>query len=207
MKKSLFVITAALLLSICAFAQENRRQGFERPDEATMLKMRTDRMARELGLDEAQTAKLLELNQKYPNTMMGPRMGEQGRPGMGRPPREGMNDQNATEENAPKKDRKARKAEEKKAQEAQIKEMEAAMEAYENELKGILTDDQYKTYQENKNRRMQQMQQRGPGGPGGPGRGGFGPGGPGGNRGGFGGNGGGFGNNGGGFGNNNGENW
>ena len=207
MKKSLFVIAAALLLSICAFAQENRRQGFERPDEATMLKMRTDRMARELGLDEAQTAKLLELNQKYPNTMMGPRMGEQGRPGMGRPPREGMNDQNATEENAPKKDRKARKAEEKKAQEAQIKEMEAAMEAYENELKGILTDDQYKTYQENKNRRMQQMQQRGPGGPGGPGRGGFGPGGPGGNRGGFGGNGGGFGNNGGGFGNNNGENW
>lgn len=207
MKKTLFVIAAALLLSICAFAQENRRQGFERPDEATMLKMRTDRMARELGLDEAQTAKLLELNQKYPNTMMGPRMGEQGRPGMGRPPREGMNDQNATEENAPKKDRKARKAEEKKAQEAQIKEMEAAMEAYENELKGILTEDQYKTYQENKNRRMQQMQQRGPGGPGGPGRGGFGPGGPGGNRGGFGGNGGGFGNNGGGFGNNNGENW
>ena len=207
MKKSLFVIAAALLLSICAFAQENCRQGFERPDEATMLKMRTDRMARELGLDEAQTAKLLELNQKYPNTMMGPRMGEQGRPGMGRPPREGMNDQNATEENAPKKDRKARKAEEKKAQEAQIKEMEAAMEAYENELKGILTEEQIKKYQENKNRRMQQMQQRGPGGPGGPGRGGFGPGGPGGNRGGFGGNGGGFGNNGGGFGNNNGENW
>ena len=200
MKKTLFVIAAALLLSICAFAQENRRQGFERPDEATMLKMRTDRMARELGLDEAQTAKLLELNQKYPNTMMGPRMGEQGRPGMGRPPRDGMNDQNATEENAPKKDRKARKAEEKKAQEAQIKEMEAAMEAYENELKGILTEEQFKTYQENKNRRMQQMQQRGPGGPGGPGRGGFGPGGPGGNRGGFGGNGGGFGNN-------NGENW
>ena len=88
--------------------------------------------------------------------------------------------------------------------EAIYKEMEAAMEAYENELKGILTEDQYKTYQENKNRRMQQMQQRGTGGPG---RGGFGPGGPGGNRGGFGGNGGGFGNNGGGFGNNNGENW
>ena len=69
MKKTL-LITTALLLTVMAFAQGNR-QGFQRPDEATMVKMRTERMAQQLGLDETQTAKLLELNQKYPNAMMG----------------------------------------------------------------------------------------------------------------------------------------
>ena len=77
MKRILLVITAALLLSVSAFAQwENRGQGFHRPDEATLLKMRTDWMVRELGLNETQAEKLLELNQKYPNAL---------RPGPGGP--------------------------------------------------------------------------------------------------------------------------
>ena len=54
-----------------------------------MIKMRTERMTKELGLNEEQSAKLLELNQKYPTAMFrghgGP--GGPGRPGMERPRR------------------------------------------------------------------------------------------------------------------------
>ena len=198
MKKLLLITAAALLLSVCAFAQEfGGWQRGERPDEATMVKMRTDRMVRQLGLDETQAAKLLELNQKYPNVMMG---GRPGGPGMGRPPRGERpeefvppveNQDNATVDKKAKK--KAKKEQKKKAKEAdkaamdeQMKEMEANREAYEAELKEILTEDQYKSWEEFKNSRPQ-----GPGGR----PGGFGPGGPGGGRpgGGFGGPGGGFG--------------
>ena len=92
-----------------------------------------------------------------------------------------------------KKDKKAKKEQkmkDKEAEKAAMDEQTKDMEAYEAELKEILTDDQYKTWEELKNNRPQ-----GPGGrPGGFGPGGrpggFGPGGPGGRPGGFGGPGG-----------------
>ena len=205
MRKGLLIIAAALMLSVSAFAQwDNGGQGFQRPDEATMIKMRTDRMVQELGLNETQAAKLLELNQKYPTAMMGgpgmrgPRMN-------GRRDGQGVNQEEANADTGKKakKDKKAKKNKKAEAEpevqpqdggfpggmppgmdENRMKEIQDARVAYENELKEILTEDQYKTYQENKNRRPQG---RGPGGPGG-----FGPGGPGGGpgRGGFGGPGG-----------------
>lgn len=192
MKKTLLVVTAALLLCVSAFAQwENRGQGFQRPDEATLIKMRTDWMVRELGLNETQAEKLLELNQKYPNAL---RPG-QGGPGMGRARRERPEEANVgqegneTEKATGKEARKARKAKKDKEAEGQVDEMQAAREAYENELKEILTEDQFKTWKENMNRRQQGQGRPGGYGPGGPGRGGFGgPGGAGGpGRGGFGG--------------------
>ena len=130
-----------------------------------MVKMRTERMAQQLGLDETQTAKLLELNQKYPNAMMG----GPGGPGMGRPSRDTRDEQNTTDENASgKKAKKAKKAKKTEGEtndrEARMKEMQASREAYEAELKGILTDDQFKSWQEFRNRRPEG---RGPGGTGG----------------------------------------
>ena len=61
---------AVLMLGIVANAQGHRgswqdRPQRERPDEATMIQERTDRMAEKYGLDEAQKAKLLELNKTY----------------------------------------------------------------------------------------------------------------------------------------------
>ena len=204
MKKSLLVIAAALMLSVSAFAQwGNGGEGFQRPDPAVMIQMRTDRMVQELGLNETQAAKLLELNQKYPNAMFGgrgPRMN-------GRRDGQNVNQDEANQETTGKKAKKAKKNKKAEAEtqvepqegrpgmppgmdEEKVKEMQSDAEAYDAELKEILTEDQYKTYQENKNRRPQ----GGPGGPGGPG------GRPGGRPGGFGGPGGGFGGPGGGFG-------
>ncbi len=70
MKKTIIITMAALMLGIVANAQGHRgswqdRPQRERPDEATMIQERTDRMAEKYGLDEAQKAKLLELNKEY----------------------------------------------------------------------------------------------------------------------------------------------
>ena len=191
MKKVIIITAAALLFSIGAMAQfpggGPGGPGGGMPDEAQMAEMRTQWMARQLGLDEAQTAKVLELNKKYPMSMMRPGGG----PGMGRPSRNPQEEQkveadpNADPKAAKKAAKKAKKAKKQEEQAKAADDAQATMEAYENELKEILTEDQFKTYQENKNRRPQG---RGPGGPGGR-PGGFG--GPGGGPGGFGGPGGG----------------
>lgn len=145
--KKFVLIAAALTLSLASFAQENgadrRQRGGrpERPDEATMIKMRTERMVEELGLDEAQGTKLLELNQKYPHAMMGPGGPDgPGRgPGMGRPAKK--SDKN-----------KGERPELTEEQKERMKEMKADREAYEAGLKEILTEEQFKTWQEKGNR-------------------------------------------------------
>ncbi|MBQ6254235.1 MAG: DUF4890 domain-containing protein [Bacteroidales bacterium] len=192
MRKVFIFTVAALALSAGAFAQDFPQgppQG-GRFDPEAMIQMRTQRMVRELGLDEAQEAKLLELNKKYSDTIMARPGGRPGGPGMGRPgnpPQEGQNaDAANADTKAAKKAAKKAKKEQRKQEEAQAAdEAKAALEAYENELKEILTEDQFKTYQENKNRRPQGRGPGGPGGFGGPGGGPGGFGGPGGGPGGF----------------------
>ena len=86
MKKLMIMAVMALALSLNANAQQDAPQMGQRMDRSEMIKMRTEAMAKEYGLDEAQQKKLLELNKQYPEAM--PRMGMRGggpRPGMGRP--------------------------------------------------------------------------------------------------------------------------
>ncbi len=136
MKKTIIITMAALMLGIVANAQGNRgawqdRPQRERPDEATMIQERTDRMAEKYGLDEAQKAKLLELNKTY-SLRIGRPEGRQ---------HERMRQRPALDEK-------------KKLEfEARMKEMQARREAYEEALKGILTEDQYKAYQKDQEHR------------------------------------------------------
>lgn len=159
MKKAMLICASmALLLSSGAFAQGNgQRPQRERPDEATMVKMRTERMVKELGLDETQEAKLLELNQKYPRMMMGG-PGGPGGPGMGRPPMDGQRP-DGEESGVKAKNSKKAKSDKKKDDggrpqmtEEQMKQIKADREAYEAGLKEILTEEQFKTWQESRNR-------------------------------------------------------
>lgn len=136
MKKTIIITMAALMLGIVANAQGHRgswqdRPQRERPDEATMIQERTDRMAEKYGLDEAQKAKLLELNKTY-SLRIGRPEGRQ---------HERMRQRPALDEK-------------KKLEfEARMKEMQARREAYEEALKGILTEDQYKAYQKDQEHR------------------------------------------------------
>ena len=163
MKKTLLISATALMLSVCAFAQgDGQRPPREKPDEATMVKMRTEHMVKRLELDETQAAKLLELNQKYPQMMMGGPGGPGGHggpggPGMGRPPRDGQRPEAKADTLKPKKENKVKKDRNDRPQltEEQMEKMKVDREAYEAELKGILTEDQFKTWQEQGNRHPQ----------------------------------------------------
>ena len=115
MKKTIIITMAALMLGIVANAQGQER---------------TDRMAAKYGLDEAQKAKLLELNKTYSLRI-------------GRP-----DDRRDTT-----KFRKEGRQHERMRHEARMKEMQARREAYEEALKGILTEDQYQAYQKDQEHR------------------------------------------------------
>lgn len=147
MKKTIIITMAALMLGIIANAQGHRgswqdRPQRERPDEATMIQERTDRMAEKYGLDEAQKAKLLELNKEYSFRME-------------RPDHKRDTTKFGKEDRQHERMRQKPALDEKKKLEfeARMKEMQSRREAYEEALKGILTEDQYKAYQKDQEHR------------------------------------------------------
>lgn len=161
MKKTIIIAAAALTVCIGANAQDDSKQKKEqrqRPDEAAMIQERTDRMAEKYGLDEAQKAKLLELNTEY-SGKMGPGRKGPGGPG-GRGPRMDRPDARRDTARLNKGDRPARPMRErpeltegqKQEMEARKKEMEAGKTAYEEALKGILTEDQFQAYKKDQER-------------------------------------------------------
>jgi len=144
MKKSILTILAVALMSTTAMAQDdaNNNERKERKfDQTEMVKRRTEGTAKKYGLNEEQTAKLLELNQKYASSMMGPRM-RPGRPGEGRRP-----ERDSVDRPKPTEDMKAKMDEHRKK-------MEEEMAAYNKELQNIMTDEQYKSYQADMQKRM-----------------------------------------------------
>lgn len=135
---------AALMLSAQAMAQTNETEGAKpKIDKTEMLKRHTDRMAKTYGLDEAQTAKLLQLNTTYVG-----KFGPMGRPGMGRP--EGGEGTDSVRRQRPSRE----------DMEKHMKEMRANMEAYNKELKGIMTSEQYAKYEADMKNRMSRQPRR-----------------------------------------------
>ena len=151
MKKNVMTMVALLTMT-AAMAQNNenrQRRGFQRQTPEEM----TNRMAEQLKLDDKQKSKVLDLNKEYEGVLGGPGMGRgfgrgQGGPGGFQGGQQGQRPELTEEQRAEMR-----------------KQMQQRMEQrqeYEKKLKDILTDDQYKTYQE------QQQQRRGRGGFGGP---------------------------------------
>lgn len=143
MRKILFAIVAAALVSTQAMAQDEKSdQRRERKfDKTEMVKHRTDETVSRYKLNDKQAKKLLELNTKFADKMgpRGPRHGGPfGRPGVGRPPMP-PSDARGQRPEPPKGDSKMK---ERRA------EMEKNMKEYEAELQKIMTADQYKSYQE-----------------------------------------------------------
>lgn len=161
--KKLIVAIVALTMSVTVMAQDARqRRGQEgrQFDRTEMLKQRTNETVEQLGLNEEQAAKLLELNTKFADKLR-PQMGGP-RPGQpGRRPEANGNRQRPDSARAERPDFEKMRAE-----------MRANQEAYEAELKTILTEDQFKQYKKEEQKRMERMQRggqrggmRGQGGP------------------------------------------
>ena len=151
MKK--IVMTMIALLTMTAAVAQNNGNGerrFQRPTPEDQ----TNRMAEQLKLDDKQKAKVLDLTKEYENVLMGG-MGRGFGRGQGGP---GAGFQGGQQGQRPELTEEQRAEMQKLMQQRMEKRQE-----YEKKLKEILTDDQFKTYQE------QQQQRRGRGGFGGQG--------------------------------------
>lgn len=151
MKKLVLTMIAMVTMSLSAMAQDTaqvRRQ--LNPEQ--MAKMRTDAVVKKYGLNDDQAKKLLDLNTRFAGKIrpMGP-MGGQRRGGQrmqgDRPQR--MNPDSLRAQGQ-------RRGQGQRGGGFNREEMQKNMEDYNNELKSILTPEQYEAYQkdEQQNRRQ-----------------------------------------------------
>lgn len=149
MKKIVVSIAALLLLSTAAIAQDNQGQRPERPrvDRTEMIKQRTDDIVKKYGLNEEQAKQLLSLNTKYLGQMGGQRGPRRGGPGMG-PANGGQRPQ--------MNDSTARRRPQGGPRQGGMR-MGGQMQEYNQELQKILTPEQYKAYQADREERMRQF--------------------------------------------------
>ena len=136
MKRMILALSATIMMSAAAMAQydgqQNKGGNDRKPDMTEMVKKRTNETVSKYKLDDEQAKKLLELNTKYAKEM-GPGMRRGGpRGGKGRKP-QGEKRPEMTEEQKTKMEEGRKK-------------MEERMNAYNTELKAILTEEQYKSY-------------------------------------------------------------
>lgn len=139
MKRIIIALAALFTIATTSMAQtDNTRR--ERPSKEEMAKQRTEAMAQQYELNADQQAKLLELNTKYAEKLppMFMRRHHGPRPGGVRP--EGVAPDNNVQ--------RAPRMEMNQDFEQKRKEMKESQEAYDNELKEIMTEEQFKKYQE-----------------------------------------------------------
>lgn len=146
MKKFVLTMIAALAMT-AAMAQTSDNKERKAPKQMTPEEM-TERMTKELKLDEAQKSKVLDLNTAYKDVL--------GRPGMGRGPRgphpDGESSASAQAPEAKQQGEHPKRRELTEEQKAKMKEVMEQRKAYNEKLKQILTEEQWKTYQKHQHR-------------------------------------------------------
>ena len=167
MKKSLMIAIVSVALSLQVSAQDNGTNGPRQFDRNEMIQRRTESTASRYGFDEAQKAKLLELNKKYADVipMMGPRGGGPGRMGGMRPGRGQSADNNASGDNQNSRPREGMRPGGPRqgfggGGPGRFRPDPEKMQQYETELQSIMTPEQYAKYQEDRKAMMERMSQR-----------------------------------------------
>jgi hypothetical protein len=160
--KKIVMTMVALLTMTAAVAQDNnsenrQRREFKKPTPEEM----TTRMTESLKLDDKQQKKVLELNKEYENVLGGPGMGRGFGRGQRGPRPDGQTGASQNNNNQQRPERPQMTEE----QRAKMQQMMEKRQEYDKKLKEILTDDQYKTYQEQNQRRGGRGGRGGFGGP------------------------------------------
>lgn len=147
MKKTMLILAATIMMATAASGQETQKVTKQKFDQTEMVKNQTDRMVKNYGLNETQAAQLLEVNTKFADKM--PRRPHGNRGGMrGQRP---QHPDNAQQARPSEEQIQARRAE-----------MRANIEAYQAELKKIMTSEQYEKYTSDIKKRMESRSARGP---------------------------------------------
>ncbi len=180
MKKTILAIAAVMMMSVNMMAQDADQkapQNLEQKvsqqrqfDQAEMSKQRTEQMAKEYGLNEEQTKQLLTLNTEYAGKLpmmmgRGPRGGQFGeRPQAERIRPQGERMRPQGERRRMERPDSARQGGDRRMRGQRPmmnrEEMMKNMEAYNGELKKIMTPEQFEKYTENTKRRMQEGPRR-----------------------------------------------
>jgi len=155
MKKLVLTMIAMVTMSLSAMAQDTAqvRRQFN-PEQ--MAKMRTDAVVQKYGLNEDQAKKLLDLNTRFADKIRP--MGQMGGQRRGQGPRMQGGDRPQRMNPDSLRAQGQRRGQGGQGQRGGFnrEEMQKNMEAYNNELKAILTPEQYEAYQkdEQQNRRQ-----------------------------------------------------
>lgn len=144
-----------ILLLVAAFTMTGAMAQESKGDKkGKKLFDRTEMMVKEYGLNETQAAQLKELNAKYPELQRSGGRGPRGhRPMMGDGQQRGQVDGNSGATAQSRPERPSPEEMEKRMAERRQKQ-----EAYDKELKTIMTEDQFNAYQ----KRREEMRNRGP---------------------------------------------
>ncbi len=141
-KRLIMALVAVAAISTTTVAQPERPEG-PRRNPAEMAKHRTERMVEQYGLDQKQAEKLLELNTKYADKLRPMR-------GHGGPRHEGRRPEMA-DRRMDRGDRRPELTEEQRLKMEQDREEQAkVMASYDEELKGIMTPEQFAKYQDDR---------------------------------------------------------
>ncbi len=138
MKKILFTLVALLSMTT-AMAQD--KNGAPQPPKKKTHQEITTEMNTQLKLSADQKTKVAALNKEYQDVLNGPGPGGPGGPGMGK----GNSSKNGNK--AGNSDGRPEPPKMTDAQKKQMQQHHAKRQEYEKKLQGILSADQYKSYQ------------------------------------------------------------
>lgn len=164
MKKIMMTMVALLTMTAAMAQQSDNKQ--QRPPRKPDVKEMTERMAKELNLDDAQKAKVLALNKEYEDVISGPGMhrgpgmrgGHHGGPRGQRPDGEtgaspkAQNDKAQAKDGEQKAGKRPQRPELTEEQKAEMKQRMAKRQEYDKKLKEILTEEQQQKMQKRHHR-------------------------------------------------------
>lgn len=156
MKKIVLTIALTALVAVAATAQDAKNDEPKHPSRSEMIAHRTERMVERYKLDENQAAKLKELNEKYADVMAVPHRGG-GRHPRGarfegkRPDRKFVEKGDSLKVREPRKDGDTKK---------QFEAFRKQMDSYNNELKEILTQEQFAAFEADREKMMRNKGKR-----------------------------------------------
>lgn len=153
MKKIFMVLMVTLLAGSMAMAQNSRRSD-KRPDAKERAERMTERMVKEYLLNDTQKQQVYEAN-----LALSEKMGDM--PMRRRPDIQNGNKQDKVKKGEKKQMTEAERKEMKVEMEKKREEMKAALDAYDVQLKQILTKEQYDAYAKKQGERRMHAQRRG----------------------------------------------